>query len=128
DDEKIKNELEFQDEETEYRSDRTIIVRDFEPDEILKFIEKETGIDKIMCHVKNNKNSKIVKALASLLMRSLCNYRCKDICKVLGNIAQSTVSRLCSIGVELISTEEKYKNIINKFISEHRDSKALACT
>ncbi|MBE6043500.1 MAG: transposase, partial [Clostridium thermopalmarium] len=53
---------------------------------------------------------------------------CKDICKVLGNIAQSTVSRLCSIGVELISTEEKYKNIINKFISEHRDSKALACT
>ncbi|SNV81203.1 transposase IS200-family protein [Clostridium cochlearium] len=128
DDEKIKNELEFQDEETEYRSDRTIIVRDFEPDEILKFIEKETGIDKIMCHVKNNKNSKIVKALASLLMRSLCNYRCKDICKVLGNIAQSTVSRLCSIGVELISTEDKYKNIINKFISEHRDSKALACT
>ena len=56
---KKKNELEFQDEETEYRSDRTIIVRDFEPDEILKFIEKETGIDKIMCHVKTIKIQKL---------------------------------------------------------------------
>ncbi|AAO35775.1 transposase [Clostridium tetani] len=52
----------------------------------------------------------------------------KDICKVLGNIAQSTVSRLCSIGVELISTEDKYKNLINKFISEHSNSKAVGYT
>ncbi|NSJ92968.1 transposase, partial [Coprococcus sp. MSK.21.13] len=103
DDEKIKKELEFKDEKTEYRSERKIIVRNFDPDEILKFIEKETGINKIMFHIQKTKNSKIVKALACLFMRSFCNYKCKDICKVLGNITQSTVSRLCSIGVELIS-------------------------
>ncbi|RXI47662.1 transposase [Clostridium tetani] len=128
DDEKMKRELEFKDEKTEYRSERKVIIRNFDPQEILKFISKETGINEIMFYIRNNKNSKIVKALASLLMRSFCNYNCKDICKVLGNIAQSTVSRLCSIGVELISTEDKYKNLINKFISEHSNSKAMGYT
>ncbi|MBV1822069.1 hypothetical protein KUA25_29050, partial [Bacteroidales bacterium MSK.15.36] len=80
DDEKIKKELEFQDEKTEYRSERKIIVRNFEPDEILKFIEKETGIKQVMYHIQKTQNSKIVKALACLFMRSFCNYRCKDIC------------------------------------------------
>lgn len=127
DDKKIKKELEFKDEKTEYRSERKIIVRNFDPDEVLKFISKETGINEIMFFIKNNKNAKIVKALASLLMRSLCNYRCKDICEVLGNISQSTVSKLCFIGVELISTKDKYKNLINKFISEHSNSKTVIC-
>ncbi|SNV75092.1 transposase IS200-family protein [Clostridium cochlearium] len=128
DDEKIKKELEFQDEKTEYRSERKIIVRNFEPDEILKFIEKETGIKQVMYHIQKTQNSKIVKALACLFMRSFCNYRCKDICKVLGNITQSSISRLCSIGVELISTEDKYKDLMNKFISEYSNSKTVACT
>ncbi|SQB33496.1 transposase IS200-family protein [Clostridium cochlearium] len=128
DDEKIKKELEFQDEKTEYRSERKIIVRNFEPDEILKFIEKETGIKQVMYHIQKTQNSKIVKALACLFMRSFCNYRCKDICKVLGNITQSSISRLCSIGVELISTEDKYKDLMNKFISEYSSSKTVACT
>ncbi|SDK82630.1 REP element-mobilizing transposase RayT [Clostridium cochlearium] len=128
DDEKIKKELEFKDEKTEYRSERKIIVRNFDPDEILKFIEKETGINKIMFHIQKTKNSKIVKALACLFMRSFCNYKCKDICKVLGNITQSTVSRLCSIGVELISTEDEYKDIMNKFICQHGNPKTVVCT
>ena len=117
DGERIKKELEFEDEKTEYRSEKKIIVRNFEPEQISKFLAKETGINEMMLYVKNNKNAKIIRALATLLMRSLCNYRCSDICKVLGNITQSRVSSLCSIGVEIISTEEKYKNIINKFIS-----------
>ncbi|KHO38924.1 hypothetical protein OR62_08915, partial [Clostridium tetani] len=128
DDEKMKRELEFKDEKTEYRSERKVIIRNFDPQEILKFISKETGMNEIMFYIKNNKNSKIAKALAALLMRSLCNYRCRDICRILGNITQSRVSKLCSIGVELISTEDKYKNLINKFISEHGDLKMAGCT
>ncbi|BFN05001.1 hypothetical protein K092500153_17080 [Clostridium tetani] len=127
-DEKMKSELEFKDEKTEYRSERKVIARNFDPQDIIKFISKETGINEIMFYARNNKNSRSVKALASILMRSLCNYTCKDICKVLGNITQSTVSRLCYIGVELISTEDKYKNLINKFVLEHNDLKMAECT
>ncbi|BDR66787.1 hypothetical protein K144316041_09840 [Clostridium tetani] len=127
-DEKIKKELEFEDEKTEYRSERKVIVRNFNPQEIIKFISKETGINEIMFYIKNNKKSKIAKALAALLMRSLCDYRCRDICRILGNITQSRVSKLCSIGVQLISTEDKYKNLINKFISENSNSKIVGCT
>ncbi|RXM74387.1 transposase [Clostridium tetani] len=127
-DEKMKSELEFKDEKTEYRSERKVIARNFDPQDIIKFISKETGINEIMFYARNNKNSRSVKALASILMRSLCNYTCKDICKVLGNITQSTVSRLCYIGVELISTEDKYKNLINKFVLEHNNLKMAECT
>ncbi|WP_243447461.1 transposase [Clostridium tetani] len=127
-DEKMKSELEFEDEKTEYRSEREVVIRDFDPQEIIKFISKETGINEIMFYIKNNKNSRIVKALASLLMKSLCNYSCKDICKVFRNVTQPTVSRLCHIGVELVSTENKYKNLINKFISEHNNSKVMGYT
>ncbi|RXI47019.1 transposase [Clostridium tetani] len=127
-DEKMKSELEFKDEKTEYRSERKVIARNFDPQDIIKFISKETGINEIMFYARNNKNSRKMKALASLLMRSLCNYTCRDICKVFGNVTQSTVSRLCYIGVELISTEDKYKNLINKFISENSNSKIIGCT
>ncbi|RXI38807.1 transposase [Clostridium tetani] len=127
-DEKMKSELEFKDEKTEYRSERKVIARNFDPQDIIKFISKETGINEIMFYARNNKNSRKIKALASLLMRSLCNYTCRDICKVFGNVTQSTVSRLCYIGVELISTEDKYKNLINKFISENSNSKIIGCT
>ncbi|HAZ37925.1 MAG TPA: transposase, partial [Clostridiaceae bacterium] len=41
------------------------------------------------------------------------------ICKFFGNITQSRVSKLCCIGVDIISKDERYGDIINKFITEH---------
>jgi uncharacterized protein (DUF2164 family) len=113
---KLKKEIEFEDERTEYRSERKILVRDFDPEKILEFISQETGIKKVMIYLKNCRNTKIARSLAVLLMRSLCNFKMKHICEVLGNITESRVSKLCSIGVELISTDDRYKNIVNKFI------------
>ncbi len=119
DDDRIKKEVEFEDEKTEYKSERKIIVRDFDPKDIAKFIAEETGVNEVMLHVKNSRNTKVARALATLLMRSLCNYKCSDICKFLGNITQSRVSKLCCIGVDIISKDERYRDIINKFIIEH---------
>jgi len=56
------------------------------------------------------------KALTVVLMRSLCNLKASDICNILGNITQSRVSKLSTIGIQLIGTEEKYENIIEDFI------------
>lgn len=116
DKEKLKKEMEFEDEKTEYRSQRKVLVRNFNPEQIMSFISEETGVEKLMMYVKNSRNNKAARALAVLLMRSLCNFKISHICQVLGNITESRVSKLCSIGVELISTEDRYKDIVNKFI------------
>lgn len=124
-DEKMKRELEFEDEKTEYRSERKIIVRNFKPEEILEFLSEETGINKAMVFIKNNKNAKIIRALAVLIMRSLCSVKHKDISEILGNITQSRVSKLCSMGVDIISNEEKYSGLIERFILKYGSSKVV---
>ena len=49
-------------------------------------------------------------------MKSLCNLKSSDISSILGNITQSRISKLSTIGIELIGTEKKYENIIEEFI------------
>ena len=56
------------------------------------------------------------KALAIVLMKSLCNFTSSDITSVLGNITQARISKLSSIGIDLITEEKKYENIIGDFI------------
>ncbi|AVP66441.1 MULTISPECIES: transposase [Clostridium] len=116
DNEKLKEEGELENQKTEYRSEKTVLLRNFNSRDIIQFISEETEISRIMIYMKNNKKSKEARALTVLLMRCLCDYKVKDICKAIGNVTQPTVSRMCSSAVELIQKKEKYKNIINKFI------------
>lgn len=115
----LEKEIEFKNEKTYYKSERTILVRNFNSNDILQFISRKLEIPKIKLHIKNNRTSTKARALSVLLMRCLCDFRCKDICKVLGNITQSRVSTLCSVGVDLIETEDNYKNIVSDFISKY---------
>ncbi|WP_343216278.1 transposase [Clostridium frigoris] len=114
--EKLEQEMEFEDEKTDYNSERKILVRNFKSDDILEFIASEMNISKIHFHTKYSRNFVNAKALAVVLMRSLCNFNSKDISNTLGNITQARVSRLSTIGIDLIGTEEKYQNIIGDFI------------
>lgn len=118
DDKKLEKEMELQNEKSEYKDEKTVIIRNFKPEEILDFIAKETGVEKIMLFIKNNKISREARALAALFMRGLCDYRIKDICKMMGNVTQSTISRMCVFAVELITNKEKYRYIIDKFIKQ----------
>lgn len=114
-DKNFKKEIEFEEEATCYRSERKILVRDFTPGMIFMYLEEKTGIDKDRMHIKNKRSTVEARAFAALLMRHLCNFRCSDICRVLGNITQQRVSKLCSRAYDLLS-EEKYKGIIKEFI------------
>ena len=114
--EKLKQETEFEDEKTEYKSGRKIIVRNFKSKDIIEYISSKMNISKIHLYTKYSRKLVQAKALTVVLMRSLCNLKCSDICSVLGNITQARVSRLSTIGIELIGTEEKYENIIEDFI------------
>lgn len=114
--EKLEQEMEFEDEKTDYNSERNILVRNFKADDILEFVSSEMNISKIHLYTKYSRKFVHAKALAVVLMRSLCNFNSKDISSMLGNITQARISKLSTIGISLIGTEEKYENIFNDFI------------
>ncbi|KYH25966.1 transposase IS200 like protein [Clostridium tepidiprofundi DSM 19306] len=113
----LKENTEFKDEKTEYKSERQIVKRNFDHEEILDFVSEYTNIPKWQIFLKGNRNSTHLKALYILMLKCLCNLKDKDICKIIGNITQSRVSALCAIGIELVLTDDKYKNIIDDFIA-----------
>jgi putative transposase len=113
---KYNKEIEFENEITEYRSQRIILSRNHNINDVIDYIASSMNIQSIKLHIKNCRNTLEARALLVLLMRSVCNYKCSDICRNLGNITQARVSKLSSIGVCLIDTNEKYKNIIENFI------------
>jgi hypothetical protein len=115
-DEKVIEDIEFANEGTVYRSERSILVRDIKVDEIVKFIINKMGTSKIKLYSKNSKKVVEAKALLVFMMRSLCNFKCSSICMVLGNITQGRVSMLSSIGIRLID-EKRYRGTVEEFLN-----------
>lgn len=115
----MEEEAELSNDKTEYRSESTLLVRNFKEDDIIEFVCNKTNVNRIKLHIKHNKSALKARALTVVLMRCFCNYRCKDICKVLGNVTQSSVSNLCNTGVSLIDTDEKYRNIVKDFLVQY---------
>jgi REP element-mobilizing transposase RayT len=112
----VKEEAEFKEEKTEYRSDRKILIRNFSIERVIQYVVDKFKIDKELLYLKHKKEIIQVRAILVLLLRNLCNASCREVCAVLGNITSSRVSKLSSIGVELISNDERYKDVINEFI------------
>jgi hypothetical protein len=116
--ESLKNHFEFEDEGTLYKSERKILVGNYRAADIVDYVIGRTGGYRDEVHIKNRKGNLMVRAFAALLMRHLCNFRCKDICVMLGNITQARVSRLCSIAVDVMGRDEGYRTIITDFIEK----------
>ncbi|MCB2353198.1 transposase [Clostridium estertheticum] len=114
--EKLKQEIEFDDEKSEYKNERITLVRNFKPDDVLEFIASKMNVSKIQLYMKYSRNLVIAKALTVVLMRSLCNFKSSDISSALGNITQARISMLSTIGINLIGTNKKFENIIGDFI------------
>jgi len=115
--EELEKQTEFKDEKTEYRSERVVLIRDYKPKDVIEFVSKYTNIPKIKIHTKYAKKSRIGKAVAVLLMRRFCDFTYRSICKVLGDITQPTASKLCGEGIEIVCNKNKYKNIMDDFLS-----------
>ncbi len=115
DEETIKH-IEFEDEGTEYKSCRRILVRKINADEIVKFIMNKFQVSKVKLQFKYCRSTKEAKAIMVFMMRSLCNFKCSTICSILGNITQARVSTLSSLGIELID-DQRYRAIVEEFMS-----------
>jgi REP element-mobilizing transposase RayT len=115
--EKIVKEIEFENEKSKYISERKIIVRNFKPEDIMEFIASKMSIPSVLLHMKYSRRNVGARALTVVLMKNLCNLNANDICGILGNITPSRISKLSSIGIELINSEHKYENIVREFIA-----------
>jgi hypothetical protein len=117
---KMKEIVEFKTEKSEYRSERTILIRNYTPNQIVGFVSNFCGESPDYIHIKGTIKTKDFRAVCILLLRSLCNFTYKEICSIVGNITISQASRLSMIGLELIRQDTKYHNIIRMLIQECR--------
>jgi REP element-mobilizing transposase RayT len=116
DDVNKKAHYDFKDEKSQYRSERTVLERNFKPEEIIDFIINYTKVDKKMLKWKYKREAKESRALCIFLIRYYCDYTYKQICKIIGRLTLTRVSKLSEIGLGLIETDERYKNIMEDFI------------
>jgi REP element-mobilizing transposase RayT len=113
----LKKHFEFEDDKGEYISGRTILKRWYSPEEIINFVSSYTNTDKEKLRDKYNKNAIAYRALCIFLMRYYCDFTFKEICEIVGNVTLSRVSSLSSIGLKMINSDQRYKNIHQDFRS-----------
>ena len=118
-DPKMKDEVDFSGECSEYVSNNTPLIRNFDSSLVISYVSEKTGIDSFMIYAKNNRTSHKPRAIAAFLLRSLCNCRCADICRILGNITQSMASSLTRTGLDLVLGSSFYKEIVDEFITTY---------
>jgi putative transposase len=113
-----KVDIEFKYEIFQSRNERKILIRNFSPEDIIKFIAKYTGTP-FNIHIKFIHENAEIKSLCVLIMRSLCNFTLKEIASIAGNITTSNMYRLCEKGYRLITLNEKYMTLIEDIIHEY---------
>ena len=116
DDDMLKNHFEFEDEKSEYRSERTILKRCYTPEDVIDFVSVYTNISKDAFKTKYSKRALTYRAICIFLMRYYCDFTYKDICNIIGNLSLSRVSKLSDLGLELIKTDQLYMNIHQDFL------------
>lgn len=111
-----KIDIEFKEEGSESKNQRTILLRNVNPIKIIDFISKYTKTD-FNIHIKFTHKNTDLKALTILVMRSLCNYSLKEIGNFIGNMTASNLWRLSNKGYLLITSNIMYLTLIDDIIS-----------
>lgn len=115
-DESMIEHYEFKDEKSEYRSERTVLERDFKAQEVMEFIVAYTNVEKKMLKWKYKRGAMECRALCIFLIRYYCDYSYKQICGLVGRLTLTRVSKLSNLGLKLIEEDNRYKNIMQDFI------------
>jgi putative transposase len=105
----IKEDIEFENEGTLYASQRIILERNLEAEQLIEYVAQYANVSKATIFAKYGRKGTGTRALLVVLLKSLCNFNSRKICEVLGNITQANVSRLAGIGLGLMETDEKFR-------------------
>jgi putative transposase len=117
DDESTKVSVEFKDEKSQYRSEYYPVVRNRSPEKVVEYVIAKTGIDRDWLRMKYNREATESKALCVFLMRSMCGLTYTEICSVVGNLSQTRVSSLTSLGIKVVYTNQSYKGFVEDFLA-----------
>jgi REP element-mobilizing transposase RayT len=105
-------------ERDEYKSERTILIRNVKPEDVVRFIEETIG-KSTNSSKKFNRDDLEFKAVCIITMRMLCGFNYRQICDALGNVTIANVSELCQRGLKLIRKEIKYRALIPDLVKRH---------
>jgi len=115
----LQKEMEFIGECSEYVNSREPLIRNFSVFTAVNYVIEKTGTLKWMLYSKNNKEALNSRAILVLLLRSFCDCKCADICRILGNTTQARVSDLTRKGLELAKSNIFYGNLIEEFLTTY---------
>ena len=105
----------------EYRSERYIYYRELKPQQIIETVAQACSINNPdFIKLKYIHGISDFKAICIFLMRNLCDYNYREICKEIGNLTLSRVATLSNKGFKLLSEEAKYKDLLPKLLKETR--------
>lgn len=105
--EEMEYDIEFIDPDTDYRSERTMIVRDAKPEKIIAYVANYLNQDPLGIHIKHQQGYTKLRALNCFLMSCFCGISQREICEIIGNITQSRVSKLSLKGLKIAQKDKK---------------------
>lgn len=112
------NQFEFNITASEYRSDKSKEIIDISPSEIINFVSKYTN-SPFNIHIKFNHSNTELVSICIVLIRSFCNLSYKSIGHIIGNVTSANVCKLCSKGLNLISSNGIYSTITEDLINNY---------
>ena len=94
----------------EYRSEKKFIVRDLQPDVLVKRILDALGNENSES-IKNKygRKSSNIRAFITYTMRILCGYKFRQVCEYIGNMTMSGITKLSMKGFYLTTREDRYR-------------------
>jgi putative transposase len=104
---------EFQKEQYEYQSHRETIVRDKDPEEVIKTVAGKLGIEdtsEIMHRWK--RRAMEFRRVVAYALNVFCGMGMKEISRRMYNISSSCCARLCNEGFEIMKKNSEIKNLL----------------
>jgi len=110
-------EAEMESAANEYRSEKQSILRYDKIEDVISLIaSSEEEPLQIRLKAKYIRSCSSIRSFVVYVLRTLCDQTYRQICKFIGNISMSGISRLVSVGFDLVCKNKKYQNMFYDLI------------
>ncbi|EYE88751.1 hypothetical protein Q428_06375 [Fervidicella metallireducens AeB] len=83
-------------------------------EDILDFISNHTGVSRLRLHSKYIKESKDIRAITAFILKNYYHLKNDEICKILGDISSSKVSKMFLEGLKLVEENKEYNYLVEE--------------